>query len=133
MSEQSIGRKTGGLPKGAAGWKTVTEPEQPAAAPAPPTPAPPLATLTKAENQQPETMEPFADPPACATVGLPVRYCDREGTVVPAVLQSQPRTDRTSWNVRIYPETMLASIVRPAVKYSAEPRAGCWSLLPTTP
>lgn len=79
---------------------------------------------------------PFDAPPAWACIGFPVQYTDRDGNVSPGFLQDQPRTDKTVWNVRVFPSTMTIGLVRTGVHYSPTPRPGCFSpvpgLVPTT-
>lgn len=129
--EQAQPKRGPGRPRkaAAAGWEPVAQEQEDRM----PSPVPAATASAPATEDEESAPEPFLDPPGFACIGLPVQYVDHSGNLMPGILQSQPRTDKTTWNVRIFPEAMMAASVRGGVRYSPTPRVGCWSPLPNQP
>lgn len=62
-------------------------------------------------------------------VGLPVQYCQRDGEVIPGVLQRKGRLDDL-WDVRVFPNGASHPVLRSAVRFSETPKAGYWNYIP---
>lgn len=83
------------------------------------------------QPQQPQQQPPAAQdvPARKPCVGLPVVY-QTEREAIPGVLQRRGITEPDLWDVRVFPNGAMTSVVRSAVRYSAVPRPGYWSFLP---
>lgn len=78
------------------------------------------------QPQQPAAQDAPARRPC---VGLPVIF-QTEREAIPGVLQRRGITEPDLWDVRVFPNGAMTSVVRAAVRHSAEPKPGCWSFLP---
>lgn len=108
-----------------------------------------MSKNTKFADRIPEAGTPKTDVPATETtvstnpeilptadgrvpcVGLPVQYFENHGPV-PALLVMQNRVAKESgtWDLRAFPQGAVMPAPRIGKKFSATPKAGCWSYLP---
>ncbi len=80
-----------------------------------------VATLDRPEAH------PAAIPGAC--IGLNVQYHTMHETL-PGILQRQSLADPSLWELKVFLSGVASPVLRIQVKFSATPKANCWSFLP---
>lgn len=88
----------------------------------------------KPQTEAAETSEPVSrdEPIAGAHVGLCVQFCNRDGEIIPGILQRQSKASPGMWDVRIFLNSAATMPPpRSSVPHSETPKPGHWNFIPS--